>query len=89
MQPCHNTQHEDHGMLLRWDVENADHAKWVSTPYPEWGGVEYDAPGFGQTYKLPTADAGSTTTAQAKKLVIPTAFGQRAADVSVTSVPNP
>jgi FtsP/CotA-like multicopper oxidase with cupredoxin domain len=89
VQHCHNTQHEDHAMLLRWDIENADHAKWVRTPYPEWSGVEYDAPGFGQTYKLPTADTGSSTTTQAKKLVIPATFGQRAADVPVTSVPNP
>jgi FtsP/CotA-like multicopper oxidase with cupredoxin domain len=89
VQHCHNTQHEDHAMLLRWDSEDADHAKWVRTPYPEWGGVEYDAPGYGKTYKLPTADTGSTNTTQVKKLVIPATFGQRAADVPVTSEPNP
>jgi hypothetical protein len=84
---CHNTQHEDHAMLLRWDSEDANHAKWVRTPYPNWGGANYD--GDGITYKLPTADTGSKTTTQAKGFKLPVTFGQRAVDVSVTSVPNP
>jgi FtsP/CotA-like multicopper oxidase with cupredoxin domain len=39
---CHNTQHEDHAMLLRWDIENADHLTSVRTPYPEWSGVVWN-----------------------------------------------
>ena len=84
---CHNTQHEDHAMLLRWDSENADHAKWVRTPYPNWAGANYD--GDGLTYKLPTADTGSKTTTQAKSFKLPASFGQRAADVPASSVPTP
>lgn len=84
---CHNTQHEDHAMLLRWDSEDADHAKWVRTPYPNWDGADYDAEGL--TYKLPTADTGSKTTTQAKQFKLPSTFGQRAADVPASSVPNP
>ena len=83
---CHNTQHEDHAMLMRWDVENADHAKWVRTPYPDWDGANYDA--YGLTFKLPTADTGSTTTTQAKSFKLPTGWGQRAADVPASSEPN-
>lgn len=84
---CHNTQHEDHAMLLRWDIENADHAKWVRTPYPDWDGANYDA--FGLTYKVPTADTGSTTTTLAKSFKLPSNFGQRATDVPASSVPTP
>ena len=73
-------------MLMRWDVENADHAKWVRTPYPDWDGANYDA--YGLTFKLPTADTGSTTTTQAKSFKLPTGWGQRAADVPASSEPN-
>ena len=86
VQHCHNTQHEDHAMLLRWDSQDADHAKWVRTPYPEWDGANYDA--YGLTFKLPTADTGSKTTTQANKFKLPANWGQRAADVPVTSAPN-
>ncbi|NOT13700.1 MAG: multicopper oxidase domain-containing protein [Methylococcaceae bacterium] len=89
VQHCHNTQHEDHAMLLRWDSEDADHAKWVRTPYPDWDGPHYDEDGLGKTYKLPTADTGSTDTTRAKQFILPRTFGQRAADVPVTSAPNP
>ena len=74
-------------MLLRWDVENVDHAKWVRTPYPNWAGANYD--GDGLTYELPTADTGSKTTTQAKSFKLPASFGQRAADVPASSVPTP
>lgn len=35
---CHNTQHEDHAMLLRWDVENPGTQKLLSAPIPTWDG---------------------------------------------------
>jgi len=82
---CHNTQHEDHAMLLRWDSEDADHAKWVRTPYPSWFGGDYDADGL--TYKLPTADTGSTSTTQAKSFKLPAGWGSAAKDVPASSAP--
>lgn len=38
---CHNTQHEDHAMLLRWDLENPGQVRLMPTPIPTWDGVEY------------------------------------------------
>ena len=87
VQHCHNTQHEDHAMLLRWDSENADHAKWVRTPYPNWDGVHYDVPGEGVTHKEPTADTGSKTVTEAQQFVLPATWGLKAADVPVTAAP--
>lgn len=87
VQHCHNTQHEDHAMLLRWDSEEADHQSWVRTPYPEWHGVEYEVPAEGVTYKLPTADTGSTKTTQAQKFALPATFGQPATDLPAGSAP--
>ena len=92
VQHCHNTQHEDHAMLLRWDSENADHASWVPTPYPEWYGVSYniDPAGHGAwTHKLTTADTGSKATSDASGFKLPVNWGLKAADVPVTSAPAP
>ncbi|MDD9933124.1 MAG: multicopper oxidase domain-containing protein, partial [Myxococcales bacterium] len=41
MEHCHNTQHEDHAMLLRWDIENPGQTLVMPTPMPTWDGVEY------------------------------------------------
>ena len=41
MEHCHNTQHEDHAMLLRWDVENPGQFTIMPTPMPTWDGVGY------------------------------------------------
>jgi len=41
MEHCHNTQHEDHAMLLRWDIENPGQVKLMPTPIPTWDGVSY------------------------------------------------
>lgn len=41
MEHCHNTQHEDHAMLLRWDIENPGQVKLMPTPLPSWDGVSY------------------------------------------------
>jgi hypothetical protein len=38
---CHNTQHEDHAMLMRWDVEHPGQFTMMPTPLPTWDGVEY------------------------------------------------
>jgi hypothetical protein len=41
MEHCHNTQHEDHAMLLRWDIENPGQVKLMPTPLPTWDGISY------------------------------------------------
>ena len=41
MEHCHNTQHEDHSMLLRWDIEHPGQVQLMPTPMPTWDGVEY------------------------------------------------
>jgi FtsP/CotA-like multicopper oxidase with cupredoxin domain len=41
MEHCHNTQHEDHAMLLRWDIEHPGQVKLMPTPMPSWDGVSY------------------------------------------------
>jgi len=41
MEHCHNTQHEDNSMLLRWDIEKPGQFKLMPTPLPTWEGVEY------------------------------------------------
>lgn len=41
MEHCHNTQHEDNSMLLRWDAEYPGQFQLMPTPLPTWDGVEY------------------------------------------------
>ena len=53
MEHCHNTQHEDHAMLLRWDIENPGQFLVLPTPLPSWDGVSYV-----ETYALPTFRTG-------------------------------
>jgi manganese oxidase len=50
---CHNTQHEDNSMLLRWDLERPGQFQLMPTPLPTWDGVTY-APSVG----LPTFRTG-------------------------------
>ncbi|HEX6883789.1 MAG TPA: multicopper oxidase domain-containing protein [Planctomycetota bacterium] len=47
---CHNTTHEDHAMLLRWDSERPGQLEFLPTPIPTWDGV-----GFVPSVALPTA----------------------------------
>ncbi len=59
---CHNTTHEDHAMLLRWDLEHPGQVELMPTPLPTWDGVEYvdsaalptfrDGDGFGPEFAL-------------------------------------
>ncbi|MEE8308061.1 MAG: multicopper oxidase domain-containing protein, partial [Gammaproteobacteria bacterium] len=53
MEHCHNTQHEDHAMLLRWDIEHPGQVKLMPTPIPTWDGVSYV-----DTVALPTFRTG-------------------------------
>jgi hypothetical protein len=41
MEHCHNTQHEDHSMLLRWDIEHPGQTQLMPAPIPTWDGVTY------------------------------------------------
>ncbi len=52
---CHNTQHEDTAMLLRWDNEHPGQLVRLQTPIPDWDGVSYIP-----TNSLPTAKSGDT-----------------------------
>ncbi|WP_196435830.1 multicopper oxidase domain-containing protein [Methylomonas sp. LL1] len=61
---CHNTQHEDKAMLLRWDSQNAGQTLAIPTPMPDWGGVEYDP-----SISLPTYKTGDL--AAKKSFVLP------------------
>jgi FtsP/CotA-like multicopper oxidase with cupredoxin domain len=53
MEHCHNTQHEDHSMLLRWDVERPGQVQMMPAPIPGWDGVE-----FVDSAALPTFRSG-------------------------------
>ena len=53
MEHCHNTQHEDHAMLLRWDIENPGQTLVMASPIPSWDGVSYV-----DTHALPTFRTG-------------------------------
>lgn len=53
MEHCHNTQHEDKAMLLRWDVQNPGQTLILPTPMPGWEGVFYE-----DSFTLPTFKTG-------------------------------
>ncbi len=53
MEHCHNTQHEDNAMLLRWDIKNPGSAVAIPTPVQTWEGTFYE-PSFGS----PTGNGG-------------------------------
>jgi FtsP/CotA-like multicopper oxidase with cupredoxin domain len=39
---CHNSQHEDHAMLRRWDVVNPGQSVLIPTPRQTWEGTFYE-----------------------------------------------
>ncbi len=43
MEHCHNTQHEDHAMLLRWDIKNPGQTIMIPAPIPTWEGTTYES----------------------------------------------
>jgi FtsP/CotA-like multicopper oxidase with cupredoxin domain len=53
MEHCHNTQHEDTAMLLRWDLERPGQFTLLPAPMPGWDGVTYV-----ESEALPTARTG-------------------------------
>jgi hypothetical protein len=53
MEHCHNTQHEDTSMLLRWDIEKPGQFQLMPTPLPGWDGVTYVASAALPTFRTP------------------------------------
>jgi len=64
MEHCHNTQHEDHSMLLRWDIENPGQLKPFLTPEPQWNGCTYT-----ESFDLKTARTQEDGAERAPELV--------------------
>ncbi|HIC69760.1 MAG TPA: copper oxidase, partial [Candidatus Latescibacteria bacterium] len=69
MEHCHNTQHEDHAMLLRWDLENPGQVRVMPTPMPTWDGV-----GYVPSYALPTFRSGDPEAKQSYDAAVATAL---------------
>jgi hypothetical protein len=46
MQHCHNTVHEDHAMLMRWEINNGGtpFVRPLPTPIPQPQGVTFRDP---------------------------------------------
>jgi hypothetical protein len=65
MEHCHNTQHEDSSMLLRWDIENPGQFQLMPTPLPGWDGVEYVSSVALPTFR--TGDQGGNDQGQNKQ----------------------
>jgi len=74
---CHNTQHEDHAMMLRWDIENPGQTIAMPTPISEWEGVFYDT-----TLTEPTYKSGDVLAAAAGRGVPVGGIGASCGDVS-------
>jgi len=60
MEHCHNTQHEDNAMLVRWDSAHPGQTLRMPTPEPNWNGVSYGLV-FGET-TVKTGDAAAAAT---------------------------
>jgi FtsP/CotA-like multicopper oxidase with cupredoxin domain len=82
---CHNTQHEDTAMLLRWDSQNPGQTAPIRTPYPTWDGVSYVAT---NTTDVPTYKTGLQT-AFLGKVAPPVAVNDAAITTLNTAVSIP
>jgi manganese oxidase len=82
---CHNTQHEDNAMLLRWDSQNPGQTVAIPTPFPSWDGVTYVA---SNTTDVPTFKTGKATTFLAN-VVAPIAANDTASTSSGVAVRIP
>jgi len=51
MEHCHNTQHEDKAMLMRWDIQDQLNPIVLPTPVSGWEGVSYESSNVLPTYK--------------------------------------
>ncbi|MEX5350480.1 Ig-like domain-containing protein [Pseudomonas juntendi] len=59
MEHCHNTQHEDSSMLLRWDLEHPGQFQMMPTPLPGWDGVQYVSSAALPTFRTSNSGSGS------------------------------
>ena len=59
---CHNTQHEDNSMLLRWDLEFPGQLTLMPAPIPSWDGVTYVASVGLPTFRTGLGSAASPVT---------------------------
>ena len=72
---CHNTTHEDHAMLLRWDSQNPGQTVAIQTPFPSWDGVTYVA---SNTTDVPTFKTGKATDFLGSRIAAPVASADAA-----------
>jgi FtsP/CotA-like multicopper oxidase with cupredoxin domain len=79
---CHNTQHEDHSMLLRWDSQNPGQTVAIPTPFPTWDGVVYTNT---NTTDVPTFKTGKATDFLTK-IATPVANNDGATTAKATAV---
>ena len=70
MEHCHNTQHEDHAMLLRWDIEKPGQLVSMPTPMPEWEGCGYIETEELSTYKSGDMGAAASYSMPAKSSIV-------------------
>jgi manganese oxidase len=83
MEHCHNTQHEDKAMLLRWDIQHPGETIAVPTPEAGWDGVGYDLSTTLPTYKIGDVKA-------AKNFIVPTGFSDsNTVDANTIPIPIP
>ncbi|MHC1743638.1 MAG: multicopper oxidase domain-containing protein [Syntrophobacteraceae bacterium] len=96
MEHCHNTQHEDHSMLLRWDIEHPGQVQLMPSPMPSWDGVEYvdsaalptfrDGDGIGPSFPLANLGTRPAAPAPTPQAPLPAAPAD-AADAAVPTAP--
>ncbi len=68
---CHNTQHEDHAMMIRWDIENPGTLVPLPSPIPTWSGVVYVPTNPVVTYHVGDTAAKAAFEAAFPELVTP------------------
>ena len=70
MEHCHNTQHEDHAMLLRWDIEKPGQLVSMATPMPDWEGCGYIESDEQSTFKSGDRSAKASYSMPKKSSII-------------------
>ncbi|HEX6828878.1 MAG TPA: Ig-like domain-containing protein, partial [Burkholderiales bacterium] len=83
---CHNTQHEDNAMLLRWDSQNPGQVLPIQTPFPSWDGVSYVDT---NTTDVPTFKTGKATDFLAQRIAGPVAANDTASTTTGVTVTIP
>lgn len=81
---CHNTQHEDTAMLLRWDSVTPGQVVPIPAPFPSWDGVSYTPT---NTLDVPTFSTGQPTRFLERDVVPPVARNDAATTTAGTPTP--